>query len=105
MTWKKPSLPVANLVSSLNSAANWTVGVASVLLLAAIAGVITHIPGNLGVLEAVFVALLSHRMPRHELLAGLVAYRVVYFLVPLLLAVLVYLLMEARAKKATRPPG
>ena len=76
--------------------------VASVLLLAAIAGVITHIPGNLGVLEAVFVALLSHRMAQHELLAGLVAYRVVYFLAPLLVAAVVYLVMETRAKKATR---
>ena len=79
--------------------------VASVLLLAAIAGVITHIPGNLGVLEAVFVALLSHRMPEHELLAGLVAYRVVYFLVPLLVATVVYLVMEARAGKATPAPA
>ncbi|MDB5930017.1 MAG: hypothetical protein JWR60_1724 [Polaromonas sp.] len=73
--------------------------VASVLLLAAIAGVITHIPGNLGVLEAVFVALLSHRMPQHELLAGLVAYRVVYYLAPLLLASVIYLAMEAHARK------
>ena len=79
--------------------------VASVLLLAAIAGVITHIPGNLGVLEAVFVALLSHRMPEHELLAGLIAYRVVYFLVPLLVATVVYLVMEARAGKATPAPA
>ncbi|MBG6078075.1 YbhN family protein [Polaromonas sp. CG_9.11] len=77
--------------------------VASVLLLAAIAGVITHIPGNLGVLEAVFVALLSHRMPQHELLAGLIAYRVVYFLGPLLVAAVVYLVMETRARK-TAPP-
>lgn len=73
--------------------------VASVLLLAAIAGVISHIPGNLGVLEAVFIALLSHRMPRHELLAGLVAYRLVYYLIPLLMAAVIYLVMEARAKK------
>jgi uncharacterized membrane protein YbhN (UPF0104 family) len=78
--------------------------VASVLLLAAIAGVITHIPGNLGVLEAVFVALLSHRMPQHELLAGLVAYRVVYYLVPLVLASVIYLAMEAHARhKAPLP--
>ena len=73
--------------------------VASVFLLAAIAVVITHIPGNLGVLEAVFIALLSDRMPRHELLAGLVAYRVVYYLIPLLIAAVLYLVMEARAKR------
>ena len=113
-----PSLKLAGLQLAMG-AGNWLLmsgivfilllqridffSVASVLLLAAIAGVITHIPGNLGVLEAVFVALLSQRMPRHELLAGLVAYRVVYFLVPLLIAALVYLAMEARAKKPGKP--
>ena len=76
--------------------------VASVLLLAAVAGVITHIPGNLGVLEAVFVALLAHRMPQHEVLAAIVAYRVVYYLVPLGVGTAVYLVMEARAREA--PP-
>ena len=79
--------------------------VVSVLLLAAIAGVITHIPGSLGVLEAVFVALLSHRMPQHELLAGLVAYRVVYYLVPLGIAAVVYLVMEARARQLAKSAG
>ncbi|MEO7954192.1 MAG: hypothetical protein ABIR35_08905 [Polaromonas sp.] len=73
--------------------------VASVLLLAAIAGVVTHIPGNLGVLEAVFLALLSQRMPQPELLAGVVAYRVVYYLIPLGIAATVYLVMETRAKQ------
>ena len=72
--------------------------VVSVLLLAGIAGVITHIPAGLGVLEAVFVALLSHQMPQTALLAGLVAYRVVYYLAPLGLAAVVYLVMEARAR-------
>lgn len=79
--------------------------VASVLLLAAIAGVIARIPGNLGVLEAVFVALLSHRMPRHELLAGLLAYRVVYYLIPLFIAAVIYLVMESRAKKMGHRAG
>ena len=73
--------------------------VVGVLLLAAIAGVITHIPAGLGVLEAVFVALLSHQMPRHELLAALVAYRVIYYLLPLSLASALYFVMEAKAKK------
>lgn len=73
--------------------------VVGVLLLASIAGVITHIPAGLGVLEAVFVALLSHQMPAPALLAGLVAYRVVYYLAPLGLAAVVYLVIEARARK------
>ncbi len=76
--------------------------VVSVLLLAAIAGVITHIPAGLGVLEAVFVALLSHLMPQPELLAALVAYRVLYYLVPLGVAAAAYLVMEARARQLRR---
>ena len=72
--------------------------VVSVLLLAGMAGVITHIPAGLGVMEAVFVALLSHQMPPPALLAGLVAYRVVYYLAPLGLAAVVYLVMEARTR-------
>ena len=73
--------------------------VVSVLLLAAVAGVIAHVPAGLGVLEAVFVALLSHQMPQPTILAALVAYRVVYYLAPLCIAAVVYLVMETRAKK------
>jgi glycosyltransferase 2 family protein len=73
--------------------------VVSVLLLAAVAGVITHVPAGLGVLEAVFVALLSHRMQPPALLAALMTYRVVYYLIPLMIAAAVYLVTEARAKK------
>jgi glycosyltransferase 2 family protein len=76
--------------------------VVGVLLLAAIAGVITHIPAGLGVLEAVFVALLSHQVPRHELLAALVAYRVIYYVMPLVLASALYFMLEAKAKKSQR---
>ncbi|MDB5966935.1 MAG: hypothetical protein JWQ72_3435 [Polaromonas sp.] len=79
--------------------------VISVLLLAAVAGVITHIPANLGVLEAVFVALLAHRMPQHEVLAAIVAYRVVYYLAPLGVAVLMYVAMEARARHRRLTPS
>ncbi|MGV3655196.1 MAG: lysylphosphatidylglycerol synthase domain-containing protein [Noviherbaspirillum sp.] len=70
-----------------------------VYLVAAIAGVITHIPAGLGVLEATFVALLSHRLASSELLAGLLAFRAIYYLVPLVAGTIVYLLLEVRAKK------
>jgi uncharacterized membrane protein YbhN (UPF0104 family) len=72
--------------------------VAGVLLVAAVAGVIAHVPAGLGVLEAVFVALLSHQIPTHQLLAALVAYRVIYYLAPLLIATVAYLVTEARAR-------
>lgn len=114
-----PSLRLASL-QLLMGASNWLVmsgiifillqqrvefsAVVSVLLLAAIAGVITHVPAGLGVLEAVFVALLSHQLPKHDLLAALVAYRVIYYLAPLAAATVVYLFMEARAKKQAKTP-
>ena len=79
--------------------------VVSVLLLAAIAAVIAHIPAGLGVLEAVFVALLSDQMPRHDLLAALVAYRVIYYLAPLAVAGVVYLVTEARAQQPAKAAG
>ena len=73
--------------------------VLSVLLVAAVAGVITHVPAGLGVLEAVFIALLSHRVPEGQLLAALLTYRALYYIAPLLVAAVVYLFVEARARK------
>ncbi|MDQ7968241.1 MAG: lysylphosphatidylglycerol synthase domain-containing protein, partial [Oxalicibacterium faecigallinarum] len=109
-----PSLPFG-LLQIVMSTANWMimgvviyvllaqkiayVDVLSVLLIAAIAGVITHVPAGLGVIEAVFVALLSHRMPSSELLAGLLLYRTFYYFIPLGLATIAYLVMEVGAKR------
>ena len=77
--------------------------VLSVLLVAAVAGVITHVPAGLGVLEAVFIALLSHRVPEGHLLAALLTYRAIYYIGPLLLAAALYLLFEARVPKQPAP--
>jgi glycosyltransferase 2 family protein len=74
--------------------------VLAVMLVAAVAGVITHVPAGLGVLETVFVVLLSHQVPRSELLAALLAYRGIYYLLPLGLATMIYLVLEVRGRKA-----
>jgi uncharacterized membrane protein YbhN (UPF0104 family) len=73
--------------------------VLGVLLIAAVAGVIAHVPAGLGVLEAVFIALLSHRVAQPELLAALLAYRAIYYLVPLALAIVVFVGLESAAKR------
>lgn len=73
--------------------------VLSVLLIAAVAGVITHVPAGLGVLEAVFIALLSHRVPEHTLLGALLGYRALYYIAPLSIAGVLYLMVELRARK------
>jgi uncharacterized membrane protein YbhN (UPF0104 family) len=71
--------------------------VLAALLLAAVAGVITHVPAGLGVLEAVFIAMLSSRVPQHELLAALLAYRALYYLAPLAVACFFFWRFERRA--------
>jgi uncharacterized membrane protein YbhN (UPF0104 family) len=80
------------------------------LLLGAIAGVLAKVPGGLGVIEAVFVALLGHRVPEHGLLAALLTYRALYYLLPLATAALLTLGLEARARRdrpaaTVRPPS
>lgn len=70
--------------------------VLSTLLISAIAGALTHIPGGLGVIEAVFIALLGSTMGRAEILGSLLVYRAIYYLGPLLIAGAWYLGAEAR---------
>ena len=72
--------------------------VLGILLISSIAGVIAHIPAGLGVLETVFITLMQHQFSKGQLLAALIGYRVIYFLIPLMLAVMVYLILENRAK-------
>lgn len=69
-----------------------------ILLISCMAGVIAHIPAGLGVLEAVFLALLHGQLGQGTLVAALLGYRTLYFLIPLLLAVATYLVLENRAK-------
>jgi uncharacterized membrane protein YbhN (UPF0104 family) len=81
--------------------------VLATLMVACIAGVITHIPAGLGVLEAVFLTLLGHRVPESQLLGALLAYRAIYFLCPLVGAGLAYAWLESglkRGRRWGRPP-
>lgn len=68
----------------------------AVLLISCVAGALSHIPGGLGVLEAVFVALLAGEMQRYEVLAAVFAYRCVFYFIPLMVAIPSYLIFEAR---------
>jgi uncharacterized membrane protein YbhN (UPF0104 family) len=74
------------------------VTVLAALLLSSIAVVITHIPAGLGVLEAIFIALLGHRVPTPTILAALLVFRAIYYLAPLLIAALMYLRIETRSR-------
>src|SRR4051812_16376656 len=57
-----------------------------VFLFAQVAGLLSHVPGGLGVFETMMVLLMPRELPRAELLAAMVAFRGVYYFLPLLLA-------------------
>ncbi|RYY76169.1 MAG: UPF0104 family protein [Gammaproteobacteria bacterium] len=73
--------------------------VLGILLMCSIAGAVTHVPAGLGVIEAIFVAMLSHQLSKGSIIAALIGYRVIYFLLPLSIAALVYLVLEIRYKR------
>ncbi|MEN0037904.1 MAG: lysylphosphatidylglycerol synthase domain-containing protein [Cellvibrio sp.] len=73
-----------------------------ILLISSIAGVVTHIPAGLGVLEAIFISMLNHQVATGTILAALIGYRIFYFLIPLAIACIVYLTIETRAKKMVK---
>lgn len=68
-------------------------------LLGQIAGLISQVPGGLGVFESCLLFLLTPRIPAPALFAALVAYRVVYYLVPLAVASVMLAAREAVAMR------
>lgn len=89
----------------LMGAALWTVlqgqvsypAALATVQLGAVAGLVLRIPAGLGVLEAVGVALLaSDALGQDEVLAALLAYRALYYFVPLVLAAAAFGMAELR---------
>jgi len=73
--------------------------VLGILLISSIAGIITHIPAGLGVLETIFITMLQGQLTKSSILAALIAYRILYFIIPLAIATMIYAVMEIRAKE------
>lgn len=63
--------------------------------LAIIAALISHVPGGLGVFEAVVIAMVPG--DKAQLLAALLAYRIIYYLLPLLFAALLLAWREGKS--------
>ena len=57
-----------------------------IYLLAQLAGLISQVPGGLGVFESVMLLMAPEAMSAPQLLGALVVYRGVYYLLPLVLA-------------------
>jgi len=73
-----------------------------VYLLALAAGVLSHVPGGVGVFEAILLAAFANELGAAPLAAALLLYRLIYVVLPLLLACLVLLFNEAQRILPTR---
>nr|WP_216671356.1 bifunctional lysylphosphatidylglycerol flippase/synthetase MprF [Mangrovicoccus sp. HB161399] len=78
----------------------------AVFAAAVLAGVISHVPGGIGVFETVILAALPAGIPVEQAAAGLLLYRLVYYLVPFAAALVLLGLGEARIAMRRLPgPG
>jgi len=93
---------VASVVLYVLLPALGTVGfghVLGVFLVAQIVGLLSHVPGGLGVFESLVLLLLQDRLLAADLLGALLAYRLVYYLLPLVLAAIALGAYELRHQK------
>ena len=71
-----------------------------VFLLAQLAGLVSQVPGGLGVFESFFILLVPARVPRSALLGVLIVYRGIYYLLPLMAATIALGLLELARHQA-----
>jgi phosphatidylglycerol lysyltransferase len=111
-----PSFGIA-VAQVLSSALDWVVAAAvlfvllpagstsymaffSVFVVGQSAGHASHVPGGVGVFESIVLVFLSPRIPAPDVLAALLAWRAIYYLLPLLAAVLTLAGHELRRVRA-----
>jgi len=68
----------------------------AVFAAAVMAGVASHVPGGVGVFESVIIASMPAAVPLDQLVAAVLLYRIIYYLVPFALALAFVALNEAR---------
>ena len=74
--------------------------VLGVFVLAQFAGIASHVPGGLGVFEAVVVLMLESHAPAASIVGALVAYRAVYYILPLVFALAFLAAFEIQRQRA-----
>ena len=67
-----------------------------IYILALVAGVLSHIPGGVGVFEAVMLAAFSSEIGAASLTVALIIYRIIYILIPLFIASFLLLINESK---------
>ncbi|HEY6645426.1 bifunctional lysylphosphatidylglycerol flippase/synthetase MprF, partial [Povalibacter sp.] len=75
------------------------VAFSGIYVIACTVGLLSHVPGGVGVFESM-VLLFLPQVPRHDLLGALIAYRAIYYLAPLALALVLFAFREVVAQRA-----
>lgn len=68
-------------------------------LLAQIAGIVSNVPGGLGVFETVLIVLLSPTIGSDQLLGALLVYRIIYYFLPLAIGLLLLAFYEIQFRR------
>ena len=71
----------------------------SIYTLAIFLGMVSHVPGGVGIFEGVILVFLSSQVPGSEILSSLVMYRLLYYLVPFVLGLSLYAIFELRMQR------
>lgn len=77
-------------------------GLLGAFLAAQLLGLASHVPGGVGVFEGLMVLLLEPFLSSGELLPALVVYRVVYYVLPLTVALVALVVDELRQRRGQR---
>ncbi|HQH28680.1 MAG TPA: hypothetical protein PLP17_14900, partial [Oligoflexia bacterium] len=75
---------------------------AGVFLIGQVIGILSHVPGGLGVYETMLVFFLGEQIGPNQVLGCLIAYRIIYYLVPVCLSMLLLLNHEIREQRVGR---
>lgn len=70
-----------------------------IFLLAQTAGLLSHVPGGLGVFESLMVLQVGPSVPAEQMLGALLAYRAIFYLLPFLVAVALLAVHELRRQR------
>jgi uncharacterized membrane protein YbhN (UPF0104 family) len=73
-------------------------GFFGIYILALTAGLISTVPGGLGVFETVILVLRPDSLSAADLLGALIAYRFIYFIIPLIVALALFIAYELGKK-------
>lgn len=66
-------------------------------LVAQLIGLVSQVPGGIGIFEISFMQLLGDKFPSEKLLTALIIYRIIYYIVPLIIAGILLVMYETKS--------